>query len=244
MMGGNRSKGRCPTCRENFLRKDARKAEALAADDDRRRRHRPGGLSPRGEGSDEEAEGGGEEGDEQLDVSDVRGSWGTKVTALVAEVLRLPPDDKCLVFSEWDEVRVGSRWRKKGIGDACLWCPISHTPPPFHPPGTPYTCQMLDIIEHALRENAVAFVRLKGERTAGKARREFREQAGVRCMLLNLKSGAKGLTLVEANHVFLLEPVFNAANEAQAINRVHRIGQTRPTKIHRCVRAGGRVCVA
>lgn len=95
---------------------------------------------------------------------------------------------------------------------------------------------MLDIIEHALRENAVAFVRLKGERTAGKARRDFREQAGVRCMLLNLKSGAKGLTLVEANHVFLLEPVFNAANEAQAVNRVNRIGQTKPTTVHRCVR--------
>jgi hypothetical protein len=30
---------------------------------------------------------------------------GVQVSALVAEVLRLPPDDKCLIFSEWDEVR-------------------------------------------------------------------------------------------------------------------------------------------
>jgi SNF2 family DNA or RNA helicase len=33
--------------------------------------------------------------------------------------------------------------------------------------------------------------------------------------------------------VFLLEAVFSAANEAQAINRVHRIGQTKPTMVHR-----------
>lgn len=103
MMGANRSKGRCPTCREEFLRKDARKAAAVAAD---------GPLPPKGsggEGSDDDEE---EEDEErQLDVSDVRGSWGTKVTALVAEVLRLPPDDKCLVFSEWDEVSFG----------VCVW---------------------------------------------------------------------------------------------------------------------------
>jgi hypothetical protein len=97
MMRANRSKGRCPTCREEFLRKDARKAAAVAAD----------GPPPPPKGSDDDEEEDEEDEEQQLDVSDVRGSWGTKVTALVAEVLRLPPDDKCLVFSEWDEVRVG-----------------------------------------------------------------------------------------------------------------------------------------
>ena len=43
----------------------------------------------------------------------------------------------------------------------------------------------------------------------------------------------QGLTLVEATHCFLLEPVLNAALEAQAINRLHRIGQSKPTKVHR-----------
>lgn len=43
---------------------------------------------------------------------------------------------------------------------------------------------------------------------------------------------------VEANHVFMLEPLLNAAVEAQAINRVHRGGQTRPTTVHRLVVRG------
>lgn len=43
---------------------------------------------------------------------------------------------------------------------------------------------------------------------------------------------------VEANHVFLLEPLLNAAVEAQAVNRVHRGGQTRPTTVHRFVVRG------
>lgn len=77
-------------------------------------------------------------------------------------------------------------------------------------------------------------VRLKGERKAASTRAAFKHEADLRCLLLNLKTAAKGLTLVEANHVFLLEPVFNAATEAQAINRIHRIGQTRPTFVHRC----------
>lgn len=43
---------------------------------------------------------------------------------------------------------------------------------------------------------------------------------------------------VEANHVFILEPLLNAAVEAQAVNRVHRGGQRRPTTIHRLVVLG------
>jgi E3 ubiquitin-protein ligase SHPRH len=54
-------------------------------------------------------------------------------------------------------------------------------------------------------------------------------------LLLLLSRGAHGLTLTEANHCFLLEPILSAQAEAQAINRIQRIGQTKPTIIHRYI---------
>jgi E3 ubiquitin-protein ligase SHPRH len=51
--------------------------------------------------------------------------------------------------------------------------------------------------------------------------------------MLNAASQSSGLTLVAATHVLLVEPSLNPASEQQAIHRVHRIGQTRPTTVHR-----------
>ena len=54
-------------------------------------------------------------------------------------------------------------------------------------------------------------------------------------LLLPINQGANGLNLVEAQHVIMIEPLLNPAAEAQAVNRVHRIGQTRETCVHRFV---------
>ena len=56
--------------------------------------------------------------------------------------------------------------------------------------------------------------------------------------LMSLKAGGVGLNLVEADYVFLLDPWWNPAAEAQAIDRVHRIGQTRSVNAYRFIAKG------
>ena len=65
---------------------------------------------------------------------------------------------------------------------------------------------------------------------------QFREgEADV--FLISLKAGGFGLTLTEADYVFLLDPWWNPAAEAQAIDRTHRIGQDKPVFVYRLVAA-------
>ncbi|QWW18735.1 DEAD/DEAH box helicase [Schaalia sp. 19OD2882] len=51
--------------------------------------------------------------------------------------------------------------------------------------------------------------------------------------LISLKAGGTGLTLTEADYVFLMDPWWNPAVEAQAIDRAHRIGQTKKVNVYR-----------
>jgi E3 ubiquitin-protein ligase SHPRH len=61
---------------------------------------------------------------------------------------------------------------------------------------------------------------------------KFRSDPAVDCFLLDAKSDSSGLNLVNATYVFLCEPLINPAIELQAIARVHRIGQQRPTTVY------------
>lgn len=56
--------------------------------------------------------------------------------------------------------------------------------------------------------------------------------------LISLKAGGFGLTLTEADYVFLMDPWWNPAAEAQAVDRAHRIGQQRTVMVYRMVSAG------
>ena len=53
--------------------------------------------------------------------------------------------------------------------------------------------------------------------------------------LISLKAGGLGLNLTEADYCFLLDPWWNPATETQAIDRTHRIGQTRPVMAYRMI---------
>ena len=56
--------------------------------------------------------------------------------------------------------------------------------------------------------------------------------------LISLKAGGVGLNLIEADYCFLLDPWWNPATEAQAIDRTHRIGQTRQVMVYRLISTG------
>lgn len=90
----------------------------------------------------------------------------------------------------------------------------------------------LTVIQKALEENKIT-ARLKSNKPQ-EVIEEFKS-ADVTCLLLPLSWGSKGLNLIEATHVFLVEPILNPSEELQAVGRVHRIGQTRPTVVHRFI---------
>ena len=87
---------------------------------------------------------------------------------------------------------------------------------------------ILFYLAQALDSNSVTY-RLKSTKFY-KHIQEFKDHAnGITCLLLPLKAGSKGLNLTEATHVFLIEPILNPGEELQAVGRVHRIGQNKPT---------------
>ncbi|KDN45911.1 hypothetical protein K437DRAFT_223989 [Tilletiaria anomala UBC 951] len=94
----------------------------------------------------------------------------------------------------------------------------------------------LDLVEVVLKRNKFAFVRLDGSSTQREREdvlREFRDAPRQMIMLISLRAGGVGLNLTSANHVFLLDCWWNSSIEDQAVDRIHRIGQTRPVTVHR-----------
>lgn len=91
---------------------------------------------------------------------------------------------------------------------------------------------MLWVVEQALLANMVEYVRVKNMKQIGEVIKRFRSK-DCQVLLLNVKNGAEGLTLVEATHIFMVEPLLNCGLDSQAISRIHRIGQNRTTYVHR-----------
>jgi len=64
------------------------------------------------------------------------------------------------------------------------------------------------------------------------------KDGSVPVFLISLKAGGAGLNLTEADYCFLLDPWWNPATEAQAADRIHRIGQTRNVMVYRLIASG------
>ncbi|WP_235506364.1 DEAD/DEAH box helicase [Terrabacter sp. Root181] len=96
----------------------------------------------------------------------------------------------------------------------------------------------LRLVEAALTRAGLDTAYLDGSTTDRQAVvRGFREGDAV-AFLISLKAGGFGLTLTEADYVYVLDPWWNPAAEAQAIDRAHRIGQSRPVTVYRLVSTG------
>lgn len=87
--------------------------------------------------------------------------------------------------------------------------------------------EFLDVLGTAFKQFGVGFSRMGSKGAIDK----FKLDASVECFLLDAKTDSSGLNLVNAQYVFLAEPLINTAIELQAIARVHRIGQQRPTTV-------------
>ncbi|CAN7105598.1 unnamed protein product [Brassica rapa subsp. narinosa] len=95
---------------------------------------------------------------------------------------------------------------------------------------------MLDLVELSFIENGIEFRRLDGTMSLAardRAVKEFSNDPDVEVMLMSLKAGNLGLNMVAACHVILLDLWWNPTTEDQAIDRAHRIGQTRPVSVTR-----------
>ncbi|RCK54500.1 putative ATP-dependent helicase IRC20 [Candida viswanathii] len=98
---------------------------------------------------------------------------------------------------------------------------------------------MLYILGNALKDNGISFVGLnrslnQDPRSKHRSFDEvsyFKKNNRITCFLMDAKAQASGLTLTNATHIFLCEPLVNISLELQAISRIHRIGQKKKTTV-------------
>ncbi|KAJ6728635.1 HELICASE-LIKE TRANSCRIPTION FACTOR CHR28 [Salix koriyanagi] len=95
---------------------------------------------------------------------------------------------------------------------------------------------MLDLLEACLKSSSIQYRRLDGTMSViarDKALKDFNTLPEVSVMIMSLKAASLGLNMVAACHVLLLDLWWNPTTEDQAIDRAHRIGQTRTVTVLR-----------
>lgn len=92
--------------------------------------------------------------------------------------------------------------------------------------------QVINLLSSALREAAITSISTLGDTFAATLDR-FRSDSTISVLCMPLHRGSKGANLMCASHIIFAEPSLLTASEAQAIGRIHRLGQTRKMKVHR-----------
>ncbi|HMG81985.1 MAG TPA: SNF2-related protein [Ferruginibacter sp.] len=97
---------------------------------------------------------------------------------------------------------------------------------------------MLALIKEKLTELGIAYEYFDGSSTTTERQRaieNFQEKDVSRVFLISLKAGGVGLNLTAADYVYIVDPWWNPAVEQQAIDRTHRIGQTKNIFAYRMI---------
>lgn len=93
---------------------------------------------------------------------------------------------------------------------------------------------MLDILREGLDRMKIGHVTIEGKtQNRGKVVEQFRHDTTICVFLLSLRAAGTGLTLTEADTVILYDPWWNPMVERQAMDRAHRIGQTKCVNVHK-----------
>ena len=93
----------------------------------------------------------------------------------------------------------------------------------------------LTLVRHRLTAESIGYEYLDGRTRDRQAQIAAFKEGDAPVFLISLKAGGFGLTLTEADYVFILDPWWNPAAELQAIDRTHRIGQDKPVNVYRLV---------
>ena len=98
--------------------------------------------------------------------------------------------------------------------------------------------EMLKIIRKALNEDNIEYSYIDGQTKNRVGLVEHYNHSDIPVFLISLKAGGVGLNLIGADSVILFDPWWNPAVEAQAVDRVHRLGQVNTVNVYRLITRG------
>lgn len=95
-----------------------------------------------------------------------------------------------------------------------------------------------DFLNDALNIKSLVYDGQKSATERERCLRSFETDDSIQILLLSLKAGGTALTLTRANHLVLMDPDYNPANDRQALARIYRPTQDRPVFIYRLLATG------